>query len=160
VRAAADGAPEAFAADVRLPLTISISHSAGRALAAVRAAEEPLGADVERIEPRDPLLVEDFFSPADAAAVALEPPRDRDRMITILWTGKEAALKALRRGLRDDSRGVRVTLLDAKAAAWQRFEVATAGAALAGWWCIDRGFALAIAGTNLEHSPVAMTTSR
>ena len=110
IRAAADGAPEAFLDGAPLPVTVSLSHSAGRALAAVGDPGAALGADLERVEPRSALLVDDFFTAEEAALVAAWPPGARDRAITLIWSAKESALKARRTGLREDPRRVRVRL--------------------------------------------------
>jgi 4'-phosphopantetheinyl transferase len=76
-------------------------------------------------------------------------------MITVVWSAKEAALKALRHGLRDDPRDVAITLLDLGAAGWHRLAIRAPNApALAGWWCTDAGFVVAIVGTELEQPPV------
>ncbi|HEU4734661.1 MAG TPA: 4'-phosphopantetheinyl transferase superfamily protein, partial [Kofleriaceae bacterium] len=101
IRPAADGAPEAYLDGAALPVTLSLSHSAGRALAAVCDAGTALGADLERVEPRSELLVDEFFTPGEAAHIAACPPPGRDRAITLIWSAKESALKARRTGLRE-----------------------------------------------------------
>ena len=154
VRAAADGAPEAFLDGAPLPLAISISHSAGRALAAV-AASAPLGADLERVEPRSPLLVDDYFTTDETARVAACPPGERDRMITAIWSAKESALKARRTGLREDPRRMRVALgRAAPRDAWQPLEVTIDGELpLAGWWRDDDGYILSVVGRASLPAP-------
>ncbi|HEX2087258.1 MAG TPA: hypothetical protein VHF89_16365 [Solirubrobacteraceae bacterium] len=67
---AADGAPEAWRGDDRLPLAVSIAHRRGRALAA--SAERAVGCDLEPLR------------------------EDRD---VVPFVAFEAAAKALRRGL-------------------------------------------------------------
>lgn len=155
IRAAADGAPEPFLEGSPLPLALSLSHSAGRALAAVRCAGRALGADLERIEPRSQLLVDEFFTPDEAARVAACPAALRDRAITLIWSAKESALKARRTGLREDPRRVAIAL-DADRAApdaiWHRFDVAIDGerGALSGWWCTEAGHVLTVVGDALD----------
>ncbi len=157
IRAAADGAPEAFLAGAPLPLALSISHSAGRALAAVRAAGAALGADLEHVEPRSPLLVDDFFHDDEAAWVAACPGAERDRAITLVWSAKESVLKARRSGLREDSRRVRVELgaLVPADGAWRRLAVVIDGAAFEGWWRDDAGYVVTVASDALADPPVA-----
>lgn len=157
IRAAADGAPEAFLAGAPLPLVLSISHSAGRALAAVRAAGSALGADLERVEPRSPLLVDDFFRDDEAAWVAACPAAERDRAITLVWSAKESVLKARRSGLREDPRRVRVELgaWVPGDGAWRRFAVRVDDAALDGWWRDDADYVVTVAGDALAAPPVA-----
>jgi len=158
IRAAADGAPEAFLDDAPLAFTVSISHSVGRALAAVRDAGPALGADLERVEPRSALLVGDFFTAEEAARVAACPPDGRDRAITLIWSAKESALKARRTGLREDPRRVRIDLgadLVAPDGAWRAIAVAIDGApgALAGWWRDDAGYVLTVVGEAMAVPP-------
>lgn len=147
IRAAADGAPEAFLDGAPVPVAISISHSAGRALAAV-AASGPLGADLERIEPRSPLLVDDYFTAGETALVAAGPPGGRDRLITAIWCAKESALKARRTGLREDPRRMRVALgRAAPRDAWRPLDITVDGEPpLAGWWRDDDGYVLSVVG--------------
>jgi 4'-phosphopantetheinyl transferase len=165
VRAAADGAPEAFIGERTLPLSLSISHSAGRALAVVRIISTDIersmaassafsvGADIEHIEPRSQLLVDDFFTPQESAQVASSLPADRDRLITVLWSAKESVLKALRCGLREDPRHLHVQVEAPLAAAdtdWHPIRVSVVGTqhlhagALTGWWRVQGRFALTI----------------
>jgi 4'-phosphopantetheinyl transferase len=126
ILAAADGAPDPFLAHagdslVSLPLSLSISHSHGHGLAALlpqpvtgqgvdaaaKGRRPVLGCDLELIEPRELNFVHDFFTPGELAAVqALPPGPDRDTLITVIWSAKEAALKALREGLRLDTRQI------------------------------------------------------
>lgn len=133
IRAAADGAPEAVLDGAPLPFSVSLSHRAGRALAAVGDAGAALGADLELVEPRSALLVADFFTAGEAAAVAACPPAGRDRAIALIWSAKESALKARRTGLREDPRHVRVEA-DGLAAtpdahgAWRALRIAVDGA--------------------------------
>ncbi|MCS6911337.1 MAG: 4'-phosphopantetheinyl transferase superfamily protein, partial [Anaerolineales bacterium] len=114
IRAEADGAPEVSVPHQlrNLPgldtLTLSISHSGKYALcaASLRPERSLLGADIERVEPRDEAFVRDFFTEAEQAQVAHASAPLRPRLVTAIWSGKEAALKALRRGLREDTRAV------------------------------------------------------
>lgn len=159
IRAAADGAPEAVLDGAPLPFCVSLSHRAGRALAAVGDAGAALGADLELVEPRSALLVADFFTAGEAAAVAACPPGGRNRAIALIWSAKESALKARRTGLREDPRHVRVEADGIAAAAdadggWRALRIAVDGApGLAGWWRDDAGYVLTIAGGGLAAGP-------
>jgi len=123
----------------------------------VQAAGSALGADLEHVEPRSALLVDDFFTPEEAARVAAGPPAGRDRLITLLWSAKESALKARRTGLREDPRRVHVDALDvAEPGGWAALRIAIDGAAsgLTGWWRDDAGFVLTIVGDAAGAPPV------
>jgi 4'-phosphopantetheinyl transferase len=104
IRAASDGAPEGLIAGAKLPATISLSHRDGRALCAIAGPKIALGADLERIEPRSVAFVSDFFTEAEQTAV-VQSPLGRDLAANLIWSAKECAAKALRQGLRLDTRG-------------------------------------------------------
>jgi len=79
-------------------LHINVSHSGDWVVCA--AAEAPVGVDVERVEERT--SVEDMliaFSPDERRAFAEIPHRDRRSWVHIVWTVKEAYLKAHGTGL-------------------------------------------------------------
>lgn len=103
---APDGAPEALLNGQPARVTISLSHSAGRAICAVASSNVRLGCDLEMVEPRGPAFIGDYFIATEQAGVARAPAEKRDRLVTTLWSAKESALKALRAGLRLDTRSV------------------------------------------------------
>lgn len=78
----------------------NLSH-AGRCIAFAFSREQELGVDVENIRRRRSslALAERFFAPAEMHALAALDPAQRDAAFVRLWTGKEAVLKALGRGL-------------------------------------------------------------
>lgn len=91
---------------VRSPLSLSISHRGDWGLAAVaRAPGVTIGADLETVEPRDPALVRQFFSEAEAERVA-KAGSESDRTVARIWSAKEAVLKAMGIGLRHDTRDI------------------------------------------------------
>src|SRR3954447_17285253 len=63
ILAAADGAPEAWREGKRLPVSLSLSHRDGLALAAVAEAPSVVGCDLERLEPRSAGFVLDWLPP-------------------------------------------------------------------------------------------------
>lgn len=110
ILAAPSGSPEVFFDGHKSDVTISLSHRAGRALCAVGSLHQALGCDLELVEPRSSAFVVDYFSTEEQALVVRTPPADRLALITLLWSAKESALKALRTGLRADTRSVIVCL--------------------------------------------------
>jgi len=98
-------------AEVRLPLSLSISHSGSESFCALcESSAGFVGADIEFVEPREKSFVRAFFTPAENEAVERAPAGQRDLEITAFWSVKEAVLKTLRLGLRADTRQVTVTL--------------------------------------------------
>ena len=112
IRPAQSGAPEVFFANQPAGVSISLSHRAGSAVCAVALSGAALGCDLEIIEPRSDGFIADYFTTEERAFVERESMTDRARLVALLWSGKESALKALREGLRLDTRCVMVSSLD------------------------------------------------
>jgi 4'-phosphopantetheinyl transferase len=108
IRPTPSGAPEVFLANQPAAVTISLSHRAGTAICAVGPSGVELGCDLEMIEPRIDAFVADYFTNDEQTLVAQASAADRSRLVALLWSGKESALKALRAGLRLDTRSVMV----------------------------------------------------
>lgn len=137
--AAADGAPEAFLRGKPAPVSISLSHRAGLAVCAVAPAGTALGCDVELVEPRIATFAADYFSPEEQDLVAQAPPHEQPQLLTLIWSAKESALKALRVGLRLDTRSVVVSLDDGRGD-WHPLHVRHNGVRdFSGWWQTRNG---------------------
>src|SRR5271165_6257725 len=113
IRPAQSGAPEVFILDTPAPASISLSHRDGTALCAVAPSGVALGCDLELVEPRSDAFIADYFTAEEQALVARMSLEDRPRLLALLWSAKESALKALGAGLRLDTRSVVVTVVDA-----------------------------------------------
>ena len=74
-----DGAPEAFEGERRLPIALSITHRSNVAVCAVADEVCRLGCDLEVLEPRSELFVNDFFTEAERTAVRSAAPAARGR---------------------------------------------------------------------------------
>jgi 4'-phosphopantetheinyl transferase len=137
VRSDDGGAPVAFLDGEALPLCLSITHRAGHAGCVVGPDEVCAGCDIEVIERREDSFAEDFFTRHERALIALAAPRDRDLFTTLVWSAKESALKALRVGLRADTRSVDVHLLPwLQRSGWTGLAVRVTEPPrlLSGWW--------------------------
>jgi 4'-phosphopantetheinyl transferase len=137
VLAAADGAPEAWFRGFPAGISVSISHRNGAAVSLACPAGSPAGCDLELVEPRSPTFAGDWFTPDELALVEAFPVEGRDRLVTLIWSAKESALKAIRTGLRLDTRDVNVTPSvhnTRDEGGWRRIAVTCAGRPLAGWW--------------------------
>jgi 4'-phosphopantetheinyl transferase len=106
VRAAPSGAPEVLFDNHPAAVTISLSHRAGVAACAIAMSDVKMGCDLEMIEPRGDAFVADYFTIEEEALIARASAADRPRLLALLWSGKESTLKALREGLRLDTRSV------------------------------------------------------
>ncbi len=133
---------------------LSISHANSHAFcAALPGPHPPIGADIEEIAPRSARFGQDYFTPAEQALVRQAAPEMGDVLVTAVWSGKEAALKALQLGLTVDTRAV-TCLIEPLAAlphAWTPFTIELDGARLPqvrplqGWWRVQDGFVLTLA---------------
>jgi 4'-phosphopantetheinyl transferase len=112
VCAAESGAPEVFFGTESFPLTISLSHRAGRAVCAIAPSDAALGCDLEVAEAHSDGFIADYFSAEEQAVIAQSPATERPALVSLFWSAKESALKALHAGLRMDTRSVTVRLLN------------------------------------------------
>lgn len=133
ILAADDGSPRACVRGKPADITVSISHRDGSAVALVCPADTLAGCDVELIEARPPVFVRDWFTPTEREAVECAPAPSRDLLVTTIWSAKESALKAIRQGLRLDTRDVEVELSREEGEGWRRFTATWSGRPLAGW---------------------------
>jgi len=106
LRPAPSGAPEAFLDGRPAPVALSLSHRGGMGFCALADGAVEVGCDLEMVEPRSPAFLADFFTDDERALVARTPAGQRDLLVTLLWSAKESALKALGCGLRSDTRWV------------------------------------------------------
>ena len=178
VRAAPSGAPEVFLQGKPAAIAISLSHRAGTAICAVMPSRAAMGCDLEEIEPRDDNFFQDYFTAEERARLAGESAADRPWISTLIWSAKESALKALRVGLRADTRSVAVTLPDSvlqvgnqQAAAndpslipanrWLPLRVDSgSGAGFHGWWRRTQQFVYTVVSDPPADMPVLLNIAQ
>ncbi len=139
IRPAADGAPEVILANRPERVTISLSHRAGFAISVVSLSGAALGCDLELVEPRSEAFVVDYLTAEEQQLAARVSEGERSRLVALIWSGKESALKALREGLRLDTRSLGVSFPEPQespdSGAWLRFCVLHRDQRLLhGWW--------------------------
>jgi 4'-phosphopantetheinyl transferase len=170
ILAGKDGAPGIWfcAGDGLRPanFSLSISHSKGASFCAVlQPGMIPLGADMEVVEPRPRGFVESYFTEAEKEIIHRASPEQRDHLTTAIWSGKEAALKAVRQGLRLDTRSLnclfplpfRTFAGDLELDSWHPFIIQWRSdptyPALSGWWRVWQEYILTLV-TTVESKPV------
>ncbi|HET7339805.1 MAG TPA: 4'-phosphopantetheinyl transferase superfamily protein [Candidatus Dormibacteraeota bacterium] len=131
ILSAADGSPELWIGDQRADLALSISHRAGAAAALVCSGGKLAGCDLEVVEPRPQAFAVEWFTANELAAVGRESQASRDRLVTLIWSAKESALKAVRTGLRVDTRNVEIS------SGATEFVALIHERKLPGWWRIE-----------------------
>lgn len=170
--AAEDGAPEAFEGPARLPLSISITHRANVAVCAVALGDSALGCDLELVEHRSDRFIADFFTADEARLVWQAPPAARDWLACLIWSAKESTLKALRTGLRRDTRSVEVFVpeanerllaadprdLDGRREFWQPLVVFDRDSSqrFDGWWCRNDDLLLSTVCSPAAEVPIRL----
>lgn len=141
---------------------LTISHSGHLALCALASGSGfRVGADLEKIEPRTGTFILDYFTPAECQLVETVSAENRAVVVTLIWSAKEAMLKALGVGLRWDTRMVEVravgdilqtSRMDGK---WKKIEI---GETKAGeriwncWWRRREQFILTLAGFSTSQA--------
>ena len=161
-----NGAPYfAFSNHHRLPGCLSISHSHRLALCGLTFTEGvQIGFDLEKIEPRFLGLAEDFFTPLEVQSLQNFEQTQQDLWITLIWSAKEAMLKALGLGLHLDTRRVEICLAQAdcpestgkKTPDWQPLSVKYHGCETGSWlvfWQIKDDFILTAAVLSTDPNP-------
>jgi 4'-phosphopantetheinyl transferase len=164
IRATTTGAPEVLFDKQPAAVTISLSHSAHTAVCAAATSGVELGCDLEVVEPRSDAFLADYFTVEEQALVARASAADRDRLLTLLWSAKESALKALHAGLRLDTRCVVVNPFAAAGDfnGWSRVLVrytggSTEGQLFHGWWQLAGNILRTVVAAPPPDSPIHLT---
>ena len=160
IRSAADGAPEAACDGRTIPLVLTLSHRGDLAVSAVAAADTALGCDLERLEPRSEGLVEDFFTEEEQRLVAAAGAQEAELLANLVWSAKESALKAMRVGLRMDTRKVEVELpVGDGVDGWSSLRVhhRESGREFVGWWRQVSSCVLTILASPPARVPVELS---
>jgi 4'-phosphopantetheinyl transferase len=162
IRPAPSGAPEVFVANKPGPVTVSISHRGGRAACAVAPSDIEMGCDLEFIEPHTDAFISDYFTLQEQALVTEAPATDRPRLLALLWSAKESALKALHKGLRLDTRSVVVRPVEDSFGlnGWSPLQVHyTDGQVFHGWGQQADGIVRTLVAAPPPHPPIRRADS-
>ena len=159
IRSASSGEPEVFINGNPARVAISLSHSAGRALCAVMPEGVNLGCDLELIEPRSAAFLADYFTVEERDLVGCAPATELDPLSTLLWSGKESALKALHAGLRLATSEVVVSPgnISIGPDRWSRMQVRHIdGRLFYGWWQHDDNFVRTLVADCQPDCPIPL----
>ena len=118
---AKNGAPYAILEQKNLGGILSLTHREQFAVAAWCPHEGiKIGVDLEEIEPKQDNFINDFFTTDEAAWVFGLPADQRAWSASLIWSAKEAVLKALQTGLSFDTRQIAISPLEAlNKSGWQ-----------------------------------------
>ena len=150
------GAPRVLLDHEAAGVTISLSHRAGTGACAV-AEQGAVGCDLEVIEVRAQSFLEDYFT-TDEMAMVEHAGRDGAKLSTLLWSAKESALKAIREGLRRDTRSVSVGRIALQAqAGWNTLSVRSdSGESFEGWWYEADGLVRTLVAAPAPSMPASL----
>jgi len=112
IHASSSGAPGVHCFAQPAPAVISLSHRANTALCSIAPLGTDLGCDLEMVEPHSDAFIADYFTAEEQILVAKASSAQQPLLVALLWSAKESALKALRAGLRLDTRCVVVSFPD------------------------------------------------
>lgn len=103
------GAPFYAIDQKRQPGSLSISHSGGVTCAAFCPnVMLSVGIDVEKVETRPTGFAQDYFTTREITFITDKTQADHQFWETLTWSIKESALKALKIGLRRDTREIEI----------------------------------------------------
>ncbi len=174
IRPATSGAPEAFVCGKPAAVSISLSHREGTGACVVTKPGVALGCDLEVVEPRCDAFITDYFTRQEQELVACAASdAERFRVLALQWSAKESTLKALRTGLRLDTRCIAVDLDEAFARAveaeagtsgcgtpsadsWYRMRTRYSNQVFEGWWDCDGNFVRTIVSLPASTAPVPL----
>jgi 4'-phosphopantetheinyl transferase len=148
--AASDGVPEPYVLGSAAGITLSISHCRDLGFTVLSDGGAAVGCDVEAVEARSDRFVTDYFTAGEAERVRGAAAGERLLLINLIWSGKESALKAARKGLSRDTRSVEVGSISGGfdcEGAWAPLSLKCldTGRELWGWWRRQGDFVLTIA---------------
>jgi len=83
------------------------------------------GCDLEVVESRSSGFLSDYYTDEEQAVLRADPGPHMDRIATLFWAAKESTLKALRVGLRADTRRIQISMTAESGtfAGWSRLAV-------------------------------------
>jgi 4'-phosphopantetheinyl transferase len=162
IRAAANGAPEAFWNGRPGTAAISISHSDDRSLCVVGPRDFVVGCDLERVELREDIFIRDYFTPDEISFCRQALPAERALSVNLIWSAKESVLKALREGLRRDTRSVFVRPdFGEREGAWNTWKgnCLETSRVFYGWWRSCDGYIYTLASDRVTSAPEPLRAS-
>ena len=103
------GAPYAMINGEQMSASLSISHRGNLASTAICTDPDiSIGIDLEEIESKSRGFIEDYFTTPESEYVFALPQMQQALAASLLWSGREAILKALQTGLQYDTREIAI----------------------------------------------------
>ncbi len=159
IAAAEDGAPIISFCGNSSEFHLSLSHSNGHSLCVLVLDTPRVGCDLERIEERSRTFEETFFTASELKLLEQHPSNRRAGLVTLIWSAKESVLKALRKGLKADTRRISIhSVTPEQPGHWSAFEAMDkhGGDSFHGWWRIREDMVLTVASDCHMDQPTAL----
>jgi len=143
---------------------LSLSHSQGKVLCAYSPLDISLGVDIERIEARSPEFVEDYFTENEIRQVTRAADARQAFLATLVWSAKEAVLKALSLGLNLDTRSIEIRVDEATESStqeWQSLQISgrlNETSSLHVYWRREDEFVLTLCSSD-DSAPVGVPSA-
>jgi len=150
---ATDGAPQIFLRGNLQDEVISLSHSTGVGLCAISPPGYKLGCDLEKIEPRSPAFIQDYFTNREIAIINESEGSQIPLLANLIWSAKESVLKAIRTGLSIDTRQVNIDCAPGEdQGIWNEFKIELPNFehTLYGRWQLKSGFVITMVCDNRD----------
>ena len=150
LRAADSGVPVVFHSGKISDLAISLSHSNGSAFFTIAPRGRKIGCDIEKIEPRSAIFIEDYCTESELHLIDAVAVESRPLLVNLIWSAKESVLKLLGLGLRGETRSISV-VVDPRSLAsgteqWLTFQARSNTAqGFYGLWCNSGCFVRTVA---------------
>ena len=159
VLAADDGAPEVFYKDNAVNCNISLSHSHGVAISAVVPEGTIIGCDLEKIEKRSPLFIEDYFTEREKSVILGDTDNQTSLLANLMWSAKESVVKALRVGLSVDTKLIEIICTPmGNEGEWHRMDInyPSQQLNLHGMWQSSSGYVITMVCDQPNFEPIGI----
>ena len=145
-----EGAPYPLLRGEKLKGCLSISHRGGRSVAAFTDNPDvSIGIDLELVEEKSDGFIEDYFTLTEAKRLFSYPDDKRACLASMLWSAREAMLKAHQSGLRLDTRYIELQCPEwTEKSEWQPIEISqypSAMKSMALYWKTVNAFVITMA---------------
>jgi 4'-phosphopantetheinyl transferase len=159
IKADHDGAPMILQGGHKTGIPVSLSHSGSQAVCVLGGEPMQIGCDLEKVEARSRAFEETFFTDSELALLDRQADDIRPSLVTLIWSAKESALKALRLGLKADTRRVELkSFTGTNTSSWGSILVEDRQQAreFHGWWREQEQMVLTILSDLPVDPPIAL----
>lgn len=156
-----DGAPIAWLKGKSRDIPLSLSHSNGLSFSVVGEGPARLGCDLERIEQRARNFEETWFTAAELDLLDCLPEENHSCAVSLVWSAKESVLKAIKTGLRVDTRRIEIENFDIpQGTRWAPVQARDVekNEIFTGWWRRLEGMVYSVFSDPKTGCPIALHT--